>query len=92
MASEEELIVARRKHAAELASVGEVPFPNGFVGDDKLRREVVAIANDEARRNALPGEGELPQDAASYPLYGRVMAKRGPFLVIQTPYGSAQTL
>ncbi|HET8932980.1 MAG TPA: lysine--tRNA ligase [Polyangiales bacterium] len=92
MASEEELIAARRKHAAELANVGEVPFPNGFVGDDKLRREVVAIANDETRRALLPGEGELPTDAASYPLYGRVMAKRGPFLVIQTPYGSAQTL
>jgi lysyl-tRNA synthetase, class II len=92
VASEEELIAARRKHAAELANVGEVPYPNGFIGDDKLRREVVAIANDEARRNALPGEGELPADAASYPLYGRVIAKRGPFLVIQTPHGSAQTL
>lgn len=92
MASEEELIAARRKHAAELANVGEVPFPNGFIGDDQLRREVIAIANDEARRALLPGEGELPADAASYPLYGRVMAKRGPFLVIQTPYGSAQTL
>jgi lysyl-tRNA synthetase, class II len=92
VASEEELIAARRKHAADLASASEVPFPNGFVGDDKLRREVVAIANDEARRSQLPGEGELPADAASYPLYGRVMAKRGPFLVIQTPYGSAQTL
>jgi lysyl-tRNA synthetase class 2 len=92
VASEEELVVARRKHAAELASVGEVPYPNGFIGDDKLRREVVAIANDEARRALLPGEGELPPDAVSYPLYGRVMAKRGPFLVIHTPYGSAQTL
>jgi len=92
VASEEELIAARRKHAAGLAASGEVPYPNGFVGDDKLRREVVAIANDEARRAALPGEAELPPDAPVFPLYGRVMAKRGPFLVIQTPHGSAQTL
>ena len=92
MASEEELIAARRKHAAGLSSTGEVPYPNGFVGDDKLRREVVAIANDEARRAALPGEAELAPDAPVFPLYGRVMAKRGPFLVIQTPHGSAQTL
>ncbi|HEX2678938.1 MAG TPA: lysine--tRNA ligase, partial [Polyangiales bacterium] len=37
-------------------------------------------------------EGELAADAEHYPLYGRVIAKRGPFLVIQTPYGSAQAL
>ncbi|MET0389921.1 MAG: lysine--tRNA ligase [Polyangiales bacterium] len=92
MASEEDLIAARRKHAAGLASHGESAFPNGFVGDDKLRREVVATAQDPARRATLPGEAELAPDAARFPLYGRVIAKRGPFLVIQTPYGSAQAL
>ena len=92
MASEEELIAARRKHGSELASAGTQPFPSGYEGDDRLRREVVAIANDEVRRGQLPGEAELPADAASYPLYGRVLAKRGPFLVIQTPHGSAQAL
>ena len=92
MASEEELIAARRKHGSELAQAGTQPYPSGYEGDDKLRREVVAIANDEARRAQLPGEADLPADAQSYPLYGRVMAKRGPFLVIQTPYGSAQAL
>jgi lysyl-tRNA synthetase class 2 len=92
VASEEELIAARRKHAAGLADSGEVPYPNDFSGDDRLRREVVAIARDPARRASLPGEGELPTDAAIFPLYGRVIAKRGPFLVIQTPHGSAQTL
>jgi lysyl-tRNA synthetase class 2 len=95
VASEEELIAARRKHAQALsdpACGAPGPYPNGFVGDDRLRREVVAIANDELRRAALPGEGELPPDAQLYPLYGRVLAKRGPFLVIQTPYGSAQAL
>lgn len=92
MASEEDLIAARRKHAATLAEHGTSAFPNRFVGDDALRREVVTLANDEAARAALPGEGELRADAAHYPLYGRVIAKRGPFLVIQTPYGSAQAL
>ncbi len=92
MASEEELIAARRKHGSELAAAGTEPFPSGFVGDDRKRREVIAIANDPERCQALPGEGELPQDAPHYPLYGRVMAKRGPFLVIQTPHGSAQAL
>ncbi len=92
MASEEELIAARRKHGSELSQAGTQPFPSGYEGSDRLRREVVAIANDEARRASLPGEGELPPDAASFPLYGRVIAKRGPFLVIQTPYGSAQAL
>ncbi len=92
MASEEELIAARRKHAAALQESGERVFPNSFVGDDVLRRDVVRIANDEAARAVLPGEAELPPDAAHYPLYGRVIAKRGPFLVIQTPHGSAQAL
>lgn len=92
MASEEDLIAARKKHSEGLAGHGVQAFPSGFVGDDTLRREVVRIANDEAARNALPGEADLPGDAALYPLYGRVMAKRGPFLVIQTPHGTAQAL
>jgi lysyl-tRNA synthetase class 2 len=92
MASEEDLIAARRKHAAGLSAADGGAYPSDFSADDRLRREVVAIANDEARRAHLPGEGELPADAALYPLYGRVIAKRGPFLVIQTPHGNAQAL
>jgi lysyl-tRNA synthetase class 2 len=92
MASEEELIAARRKHVEQLIAAGTTAYPNDFAGDDEARREVIAIANDEARRALLPGEGELPEGARRYPLYGRVMAKRGPFVVIATPYGSAQAL
>jgi lysyl-tRNA synthetase, class II len=92
VASEEELIAARRRHAAALNDADGSAYPSDFVGDDKLRREVVAIANDPQRCAALPGEAELPADAALYPLYGRVIAKRGPFLVIQTPHGKAQAL
>lgn len=92
MASEDELIAARRRHVDKLVQSGAQPYPNDFRLDDDKRREVIAIANDEARRAKLPGEGEAPENAEHYPLYGRVMAKRGPFVVIQTPYGSAQAL
>lgn len=92
MASEEELIAARRKHIERLQEAGVQAYPNDFKADEDARRKVLAIANDEAARAQLPGEGELPAGAEHYPLYGRVTAKRGPFLVIQTPYGSAQAL
>ncbi len=92
MASEEELIAARRKHVQRLAEVGVPPYPNDFQGDDAPRRELLAIASDPQRCAELPSEGEASADAPQYPLYGRVMAKRGPFIVIQTPYGSAQAL
>ena len=92
MASEEELIAARRRHIEALEATGASAYPNDFEGDDDKRREVVAIAADEAKCAKLPTEDELPEDAALYPLYGRVMAKRGPFLVIKTPHGNAQAL
>ncbi|MEM1413670.1 MAG: lysine--tRNA ligase, partial [Myxococcota bacterium] len=43
-------------------------------------------------RGALPEESELAGDETPYPLYGRVVAKRGPFLVLRTPHGDAQAL
>jgi lysyl-tRNA synthetase class 2 len=72
--------------------LGVPPYPNDFHADEAGRRELLAIANDPERCAALPGEGEAADGAPEYPLYGRVMAKRGPFLVILTPYGSAQAL
>jgi len=92
MASEDELIAARRRHAESLRDAGASPYPNDFRPDEARRKRVVALANDEAARSALPSEDTLPPDAERFPLYGRVTAKRGPFLVIQTPYGSAQAL
>jgi len=92
VASEEELIAARRRHIERLQEAGAQAYPNDFKADEDARRKVLAIASDEAARAQLPGEGELPAGAEHYPLYGRVTAKRGPFLVIQTPYGSAQAL
>ncbi|MDD9966616.1 MAG: lysine--tRNA ligase [Myxococcales bacterium] len=92
MATEEELITARRRHAEALQEADAQPFPKGFVGDDEGRREVVAIAKDEQRCARLPSEQELSDTATHHPLYGRVIAKRGPFLVIRTPHGDAQAL
>ncbi len=92
MASEEELIAARRRHVERLVEAGTQPYPNDFEADDAARRKVIEIANDESARARLPGEGEVPEGAPHYPLYGRVTAKRGPFLVIQTPHGTAQAL
>jgi lysyl-tRNA synthetase, class II len=92
VATEDELMAARRKHAAELSKLGVASFPTNFESDEDCRREVVEIANSETRRVSLPGEKEIPPDATSYILYGRVLAKRGPFLVITTPYGRAQAL
>ncbi|MCA9579771.1 MAG: lysine--tRNA ligase, partial [Myxococcales bacterium] len=58
------------------------------------RRHVVDLANDleSGAREALPLEEDLAPDAPELHLFGRVMAKRGPFLVIRTPYGDAQAL
>jgi lysyl-tRNA synthetase class 2 len=92
VASEDELIAARRRHVERLAEAGVLPYPNDFKPDEERRREAVEIANDPARCAQLPAEGETDGPAKHFPLYGRVMAKRGPFVVIQTPYGSAQAL
>jgi lysyl-tRNA synthetase class II len=92
MATEEDLIAARKKHAEQLAQLGISAYPSGFRGDDSLRRALLAIAADPARCGELPNEEALAEDAPHYPLFGRVMAKRGPFLVIATPHGSAQAL
>ena len=95
MASEDELKAARKAKGEALREFGAAPFPNDFRAsddDEAERREVVALASDKERREALPDEADLDEDAKHYALYGRVMAKRGPFLVIRTPYGDAQAL
>lgn len=93
MATEEELEQARRANAAKLAEAGTQPYPNAFRASDEdraARRDVLRIAQDDAAKQALPQEDELGTEARTYPLFGRVVAKRGPFLVIQTPHGRAQ--
>ena len=68
MASEEELIAARRRHIEKLQEAGAQAFPSGVrfdAGDDAKRREVIAIANDEVRRAQLPGEGEPEEEPSA---------------------------
>ncbi len=119
MATEEELVSARRAHAQALAEAGSSAFPNVFRPSDADRRrreEALALLSDPAnkgapiegervvdrtgpfvvvekdgvRRTRFPQDDELAGDEETFPIYGRVMGRRGPFLVIQTPHGRAQ--
>lgn len=95
MATEDELRQTRLGKAERLRELGTLPYPNHFRTTPELerkRRELVTLAADEAARARLPLEDELTEDAEHYPLFGRVVAKRGPFLVIRTPHGDAQAL
>ena len=97
MASEDELREARRKKFAALEECGSRAFPNDFVvtGEMESARKALlerALSEDESVRADLPDEAELSGDEPHVALYGRVMAKRGPFLVLRTPYGDAQAL
>ena len=96
MASEDELRDARRAKVPTLEGAGSRAFPNDFRVSEAMesrRREIVAIANGPAEERAqLPEESELEGGEAESWIYGRVIAKRGPFLVLRTPYGDVQTL
>lgn len=92
MASEEELIRARRAKFEKLEQAGTRAFPNAFKGDDDSRRRALATACDEEARVQLPSEAELSGSEPAEALFGRVIAKRGPFVVIRTPYGDMQAL
>ncbi len=95
MATEDELRQTRLNKAERLQELGVLPYPNTFRTTPELeekRREVVKLAGDEEACAKLPLEDELGEDAPALPLFGRVVAKRGPFLVIRTPHGDAQSL
>jgi lysyl-tRNA synthetase class 2 len=92
VASEDELIRARRGKFEKLEQAGTRPFPNTFEADEDLRREALEIGLDEVKRAALPTEAELKGDEKIYHLYGRVITRRGPFTVLRTPYGDLQAL
>jgi len=97
VATEEELREARQKKVALLEAAGTKAFPNGFrvtTGMEARRRELVLLANQEDAevRAHLPEEGDLPEDATHDWVWGRVMGKRGPFLVLRTPHGDVQAL
>lgn len=92
MASEEELIRARRAKFEKLQQAGTRAYPNTFRGSEDERKKALTVAGDEERRASLPSENELTGAEESLSLFGRVVAKRGPFLVVRTPYGDMQAL
>jgi lysyl-tRNA synthetase, class II len=94
VATEDELIEARRAKAQTLKDAGTPPWPNDFRIDweaERKRRAFVRLALDERARAALPSEEGASGEADTL-IYGRVVAKRGPFVVLRTPYGDAQAL
>ncbi len=96
MATEDELTRARKAHAEKLREAGTEPFPNHHRTTPQMedsRARFVALANGpEGDRASLPEEADLEASAPEVHLWGRVVAKRGPFLVLRTPYGDAQAL
>jgi lysyl-tRNA synthetase class 2 len=93
VATEQELTDARRAHAtAELGDDRRHWYPNRLRADADLeaaRRELLEQVAD-ASHDGWPTEDAVLDAHPVFPLYGRVVAKRGPFLVIQTPYGRTQ--
>ena len=96
VASEDELKQTRINKFEALSASGSAPYPNTFRVTDAMeeaRKNVAALAmGDEKDRESLPSEDALTGDEAQTWMYGRVMAKRGPFLVLRTPYGDVQCL
>jgi len=95
VATEDELRQTRLSKAERLRELGVRPYPNTWRTTPELqdeRRRLIQLSADEEARAKLPLEEELTDDAPHMPLFGRVIAKRGPFLVIHTPHGDAQAL
>jgi lysyl-tRNA synthetase class 2 len=106
VASEEELKNVRRDKTKKLAEAGGLGFPSALRAEEpfgdvtredareafvKLALRAVANGEDPAVVS-IPHEDGLTGAEPSVPLYGRVVAKRGPFVVVRTPYGTAQAL
>lgn len=67
-------------------SLKGVPAEGERVVDRRGARLVVEVNGE--RRERFPQDDELTGEEPRFPIYGRVVAKRGPFLVIQTPHGA----
>ncbi len=107
MATEDELIASRRAHVVLLEQLGTRAFPNDFraslpagadaEGGDRERSRARLFARIEAARSgdeaaSPPDEASLAGSEEEHWLFGRVVGRRGPFIVIRTPLGDAQAL
>ena len=95
MATEDDLRAARTKKVEQLEAAGTRAFPNGFRVTKAMaeaRDALARLAADAEACAALPEESDLSGDEESRTLYGRVVGKRGPFLVLRTPGGDVQAL
>ncbi|QQR88749.1 MAG: lysine--tRNA ligase [Myxococcales bacterium] len=92
MATEDELIATRKEKAETLKQAGSLPYPNGFHADNESRKKAFSLITSEAERAKLPTEHDLKDDAEQFVLFGRIIAKRGPFVVFRTPLGDMQSL
>jgi len=93
MATEDELKRSRQQHAHnELGEDRAKWYPNWLRVTPELeeKRRTLMMSVRSESFDGWVGEEELAEDAPLHPVYGRVMAKRGPFLVVQTPYGRVQ--
>ncbi len=83
----------REARAKALALLGD-PARKGVPAEGEVvvdrRGPLLVVERDGARRERFPQDDELRGDEPHFPVYGRVMARRGPFLVLQTPHGTAQ--
>ena len=99
MSNETQLRNARLEKIERLRAHGVQGFPNTFRITDEMetkRKQLAHLARDmkesEEQKASVPTEIELQGNEEEYWLYGRVVGKRGPFLVIRTPYGDVQSL
>ncbi len=83
----------REKRAQALALLNDPAIKGAPSEGERVvdrRGALVIVEKDGARRERLPQDDELTGDEPRFPIYGRVIGRRGPFLVIQTPHGRAQ--
>ena len=96
MASEDDLRLARKTHGEALVRTGTRAFPNDWraTADGRVesRRRALEILRSADARAELGEEKDLKGGEESFVVFGRVVAKRGPFVVIRTPHGDAQAL
>ncbi len=96
MATEEELKRVRLQHAKELREAATEAYPPATWWSDSTWwqrcRDAASAASNPELRPSFPLENELAEDAPYHQVYGRVVAKRGPFIVVRTPTGDVQAL